>query len=106
MRAASVPGPGSDSMERMLAAILESGDPERLYTGLSLLVTSATIGRPVRGFVGFGALVPPAGPAPGGNVIAPERDAFVETLTQLRDAALALPDCALYACAAAIQATG
>jgi peroxiredoxin family protein len=106
MRAASVPGSGSDSIGRMLAAILESGDPERLYTGLSLLVTAATMGRPVRGFVGFGALVALAQPAPGEHVIAGEREPFVATLTQLRDAALALPDCRLYACAAAIQATG
>lgn len=93
-------------MERMLAAILESGDPERLYTGLSLVVTAATMGRPVRGFVGFGALVALSAPAAGEHVIERERGAFVETLTQLRDAALALPDCRLYACAAAIQATG
>ena len=40
----------------MLAAILESGDPERLYTGLSLLVSAASDGRPARGLVTFGAL--------------------------------------------------
>jgi hypothetical protein len=64
------------------------------------------MGRPVRGFVGFGALVALAEPSAGGHVIEPEREPFVATLTQLRDAALALPDCRLYACAAAIQATG
>ena len=31
-------------MDGVLAAILESGDPERLYTGLSLLVSAASEG--------------------------------------------------------------
>src|ERR1700759_5597135 len=106
MRAASAPGSGSDSMERMLAAILESDDPERLYAGLSRLVTAATMGRPVRGFVGFGALAGLREPRPGEPVIESGREPFVATLTQLRDAALALPDCRLFVCAAALQATG
>ena len=42
----------------MIAAILESGEPERLYTGLSLLVSAAADGRPARGLVSFGALAP------------------------------------------------
>ena len=42
----------------MLAAILESGDLERLYTGLSLLVSAASDGQPARGLVTFGALGP------------------------------------------------
>ena len=44
----------------MIAAILESGEPERLYTGLSLLVSAAADGRPARGLVSFGALGPHA----------------------------------------------
>ncbi len=43
-------------MEGVLAAILESGDPERLYTGLSLLVSAASAGEEARGLVTFGAL--------------------------------------------------
>ena len=42
----------------MIAAILESGRLERLYTGLSLLVSAAAEGRPARGLVSFGALEP------------------------------------------------
>ena len=40
----------------MIAAILESGEPERLYTGLSLLVSAAADGTEARGLVSFGAL--------------------------------------------------
>jgi peroxiredoxin family protein len=97
----------------VLAAILESGDPERLYTGLSLLVSAASEGRPARGLAMFGALGPLLDPeleararrgAP--HVIEAEREAFARTLAQLRDAARELPDCAIWACAAAVQATG
>ena len=42
----------------MIAAFLESGDLQRLYTGLSLLVSAAAEGRPARALLGFGALEP------------------------------------------------
>jgi hypothetical protein len=35
-----------------------------------------------------------------------EREAFARTLAQLREAAKELPDCRIWACAAAVQATG
>jgi peroxiredoxin family protein len=99
----------------MIAAILESGDPERLYTGLSLLVSAAAEGTPARGLVSFGALAPllderlgeralAAGAAP--HVVAGEREPFARTLAQLRDTALALEDLRLWACAAAVAAAG
>ena len=100
-------------MERMIAAILESGEPERLYTGLSLLVSAAADGTPARGLVSFGALAPllderlgerAADAAP--HVVAAEREAFARTLAQLRDTALALEDLRLWACAAAVAAAG
>src|ERR1044072_1993529 len=56
MRAACAPGSASDTIGGVLAAILESGDPERLYTGLSLLVSAAPAGEEVRALLGFGAL--------------------------------------------------
>jgi peroxiredoxin family protein len=93
----------------VLAAILQSGDPERLYTALSLLVSAAAEGRPARGLVTFGALgplladEPPAG-AP--NVIDPEREPFARTLAELRATAAELDDCRIWACAAAVAATG
>jgi peroxiredoxin family protein len=99
-------------MSPMIAAILESGEPERLYTGLSLLVSAAADGTPARALVGFGALEPMlddelavhAGIAT--QVIGAEREAFARTLAELRDTALALEDCRVWACAAAVQAAG
>jgi peroxiredoxin family protein len=92
----------------VLAAILESGDPERLYTGLSLLVSAASEGRPVRALATFGALVPLLDPRletralAASHVIEAERPAFARTLAELRDAAAP----SIWACAAAVQATG
>jgi peroxiredoxin family protein len=92
----------------VLAAILESGEPERLYTGLSLLVSAASEGRPVRALATFGALLPLLDPrletraAATSHVIEAERPAFARTLAELRDAAAP----SIWACAAAVQATG
>jgi peroxiredoxin family protein len=102
-------------MTDVLAAILESGDLQRLYTGLSLLVSAASEGRPARGLATFGALDALLDPElyeralrPGAapDVIDAERAAFARTLSELRDAAAALPECRIWACAAAVQATG
>ena len=84
----------------MLAAILESGEPERLYTALSLLVSTAAAGEPARGLVSFGAL-----PA----LLAEPQDAddvFSRTLVELRRTAEELDDCRLWACAAAVETAG
>jgi peroxiredoxin family protein len=102
-------------MTVMIAAILESGEPERLYTALSLLVSAAADGTPARGLVTFGALgallddeleanAREPGAAP--HVVAAEREPFARTLAELRDLARELPDCRLWACAAAVEATG
>jgi peroxiredoxin family protein len=99
----------------MIAAILESGELERLYTGLSLLVSAATDGRPARALVGFGALAPLLDDRLVARALRPEaapdvsdagREAFARTLAELRDTAIELPDCRLWACAAAVEATG
>jgi peroxiredoxin family protein len=94
----------------VLAVILESGDPERLYTGLSLLVSAASDGQPARGLVTFGALGalldPDLATRAGAHVTESEREPFGRTLAELRDAARELPDCRIWACAAAVQATG
>jgi peroxiredoxin family protein len=84
----------------MIAAILESGQPERLYTGLSLLVSAAAEGRPARGLVSFGALAAMLDEAPAGE------DAFSRSLRELRETARELEDCRLWACAAAVERTG
>jgi peroxiredoxin family protein len=93
----------------VLAAILQSGDPERLYTALSLLVSAAADGTPARGLVTFGALGPLLADdldATGPHVVAAEREPFARTLSELRATAAELEDCRIWACAAAVAATG
>jgi len=94
----------------MIAVVLESGRLERLYTGLSLLVSAAAEGRPARGLVSFGAL----GPMLDADLAAralevdgiADRETFAHSLAELRDTAAALDDCRLWACAAAVELTG
>jgi peroxiredoxin family protein len=97
----------------MIAAILASGEPERLYTGLSLLVSAAADGEPACGLVTFGALEPMLDrdlaaralrPGAAPHVAGPEREPFARTLAELRDTALEL--CRIWACAAAVAAAG
>ena len=99
----------------MIAAILESGDLQRLYTGLSLLVSTAADGRPARALVGFGALAPLLDDRLLARALRPEaapdvadagREAFARTLAQMRDTATELEDCRIWACAAAVETTG
>jgi peroxiredoxin family protein len=99
----------------MIAAFLESGELERLYTGLSLLVSAASDGRPARALVGFGALAPlldehllahAMRPEAAPDVAETGREAFARTLAELRDTAIELDDCRIWACAAAVEATG
>jgi peroxiredoxin family protein len=94
----------------MIAVILESGRLERLYTGLSLLVSAAADGRPARGLVSFGALGPMLEPdlrafAAGCDAVA-DAETFARSLAELRDTARELEDCRLWACAAAVDLTG
>jgi peroxiredoxin family protein len=86
----------------MIAAILESGELPRLYTGLSLLVSAAAEGRPARGLVSFGAL----GPMLDDALLDDRADTFSRSLLELRATARELEDCKLWACAAAVEATG
>jgi peroxiredoxin family protein len=99
----------------MIAAFLESGELQRLYSGLSLLVSAAADGTPAHALVGFGALAPLLDEQLMGRALRPDaapdvsdagREAFARTLAELRDTALELPDCRLWACAAAVEATG
>jgi peroxiredoxin family protein len=93
----------------VLAAILETGDPERLYSGLSLLVSAASAGEEVRALLGFGAPRAFADPdlAARATLVADaEREPFARTLDELRSVAAELPNCRLWACGAATQATG
>jgi peroxiredoxin family protein len=87
----------------MIAAIIESGESERLYTALSLLVCTAAEGTPARGLVSFGAM----GPMVDDEWLAAEaRGALRRSLLELRHTATELEDCKLWACSAALQASG
>jgi peroxiredoxin family protein len=99
----------------MIAAILESGELERLTTGLSLLVSAAADGRTVRALAMHGALGPlldPAlleramDPAAAPHVADAGREAFARTLVELRAAARELDGLRIWACAGALEATG
>ena len=96
---------------RPLAVILASADVERLYTGLSLLVSAASEGRAARGLATFGALAALADPGLAARAQDPVetphltpagRETFARTLIELRE--LARPS--LHACAAAAEITG
>jgi peroxiredoxin family protein len=89
----------------MLAAILESGEPARLYTGLSLLVSTAAEGEPAVGLVSFGALAAWLQAADDG-VARDAGDGLARGLAELRATARELPALRLYACAAAVDTTG
>lgn len=87
----------------MIAVVLESGAPERLYTGLSLLVSAAAEGEPARGLASFGALpalLAEPLEAPG----RPER--FTRSLAELRALARELEELRMWACAAAMETHG
>jgi peroxiredoxin family protein len=102
-------------MDPMIAAILSSGELERVSTALSLLVSAAADGREARGLATYGALgvllddallerasVPAAAP----HVTDAGRAAFARTLVELRDTAASLEPLRIWACAAAVEATG
>jgi peroxiredoxin family protein len=106
---------GAPYDQSMIAVFLESGELQRLYTGLSLLVSAASDGTPARALVGFGALAPVLDERLMARALRPEaapdvsdagREAFARTLAELRDTAVELEDCRVWACAAAVEATG
>jgi peroxiredoxin family protein len=79
----------------MLAVILESGEPTRLYTAFSLLVSTAVDGEQARGLVSFGAL-----PA------LLRGDGADPAFAELRATAGQLDALMLYVCAAALDVSG
>jgi peroxiredoxin family protein len=93
-------------MGDMIAVILASGALDRLYTGLSLLVSTAAENEPARGLVTFEALAPMLDDGLEERAAAERGDLFARTLAELRATARELPDCRLWACAAAVETTG
>jgi peroxiredoxin family protein len=99
----------------MIAVILASGRLDRLYTGLSLLVSTAVEGEPARGLVTFEALAPMLDERLLGRaqrrsetpmLSDPGREVFARSLVELRATAAELDECRIWACAAAVETTG
>jgi peroxiredoxin family protein len=95
-----------------LAAVLSSGDVERFYSGLSVLVSSATDGSRCAALASFRALAllldddllqraeePEATP----SLSWAGRETFARSLLELRDTALGHDGLDLYACAASVE---
>ncbi len=92
--------------------MLATGEPERLYSGLSALVSSAAAGQRCAGLASFRglellladdllqrALTPEATPSLAWS----GRDTFGRSLFELRDTAFELERLELYACAASVE---
>lgn len=95
-----------------LAMILSTGEVERFYSGLSVLVSSAADGRRCAGLAAFRSLdllleddllrraqEPEATP----SLSWAGRETFARSLVELRDTALALEGLELYACSASVE---
>ncbi len=98
-----------------VAVLLSSGEPERLYTGLSVLVSTATDGRAATALASFGALGLLLDPDLRRRVQEPEatpslswsgREAFAASLVELREIAVELAGVRLQACSASVETMG
>jgi peroxiredoxin family protein len=96
-----------------LAVVLASGDPPRLYSGLSLLVSTASEGERcalLATFRGLELLEAPdlalRAAGSGDGLFSPAgRDTFARSLVELRETALALETIDVFACSASIETT-
>ena len=95
-----------------LAAVISTREPERLYSGLSLLVSAAADGDECAGLLAFGGLALFVDPDLSRLAQEPERtpslgwggrETFGRSLGELRDAALELDALKLYACSASVE---
>ena len=84
----------------MTAAVISTSEPERLYSGLSVLVSTAVDGEDCAALLAFKGLDLFLDPNLGA-----ENDTFNRSLRELRDTALELPNLRLYACAASVETT-
>lgn len=78
-----------------VAAVLATNEPERLYAGLSVLVSTAADGEPCAALASFGALELLLEP--------PAEGPLARSLGELVEAALELDNLSVHACAAATQ---
>jgi peroxiredoxin family protein len=95
-----------------LAAVLSSGEMERFYSGLSVLVSSAADGGRCAALASFRALDLMLAEDLLQRAEEPEttpslswagRETFARSLLELRDTALGLDSLSLYACAASVE---
>jgi peroxiredoxin family protein len=98
-----------------LAAILATGEPERLYSGVSALVSTAADGAPTAALAAFGALDLILDPDLQRRVQEPDatpalswagRETFARSLTELVDTALGLENLTIHACSASVETMG
>ena len=101
-----------NSPQYALAAVLSTGEIERFYSGLSVLVSSATDGSRCAALASFRALdllldddllQRAAEPAATPSLSWAGRDTFARSVRELRDTALELDGLDLYACAASVE---
>jgi peroxiredoxin family protein len=101
-----------NSQPYSLAAVLTSGEPERLYSALSVLVSTAGDGGRCAALASFRALdllpdddlLQRAGdPEATPSLSWAGRDTFARSLSELRDTALGLESLDIYACAASVE---
>ena len=95
-----------------LAAILASGEPEKLYSGLSLLVSTAVDGgrcAALASFAGLAAMIDPdllrraQEPEATPSLAWAGRETFAKSLVELRDTALTLDNLTVWACSASVE---
>lgn len=95
-----------------IAAILSTGEPERLYSGLSLLVSAAADGTPCAALATFRALDLLLDEHLGRRAAEPDstpglswegRDTFARSLVELRDTARELDKLTIHACSASVE---
>jgi peroxiredoxin family protein len=98
-----------------LAAILATADMQRLYSGLSVLVSAAVDGEACAALATFRSLELIMDPGLGRLAANPEatpglawqgREKFSASLAELRDTALSLDSLAVYGCSASIDTMG
>jgi peroxiredoxin family protein len=95
-----------------LAAIVSTGDPERLYSGLSVLVSTAAEGGTCAALASFGAIDLLLDPDLLRRVQEPEatpslswagRETFARSLVELIETAAGLERLTIHACAASVE---
>ena len=95
-----------------LAAVLATADMQRLYSGLSVLVSAAVDGEACAALATFRSLELVLDPGLGRLAANPEatpglawqgRERFSASLAELRDTALSLDSLSIYGCSASIE---